>query len=308
MKYKPLDKDKFLEKYALKNEYREEQISWEKIERIHKDYFENYYKKMQEKAEEFVRCLQTEKIQLSLQRDEQFYVHAIYGRAKDPEHLIAKIIRRICRDDISKYSEIDENNYREIIHDLIGIRVLVLEKEEWIHADFLIKECFGKVFGEEPVAYIRYGDRDVFRGRIKTDYSNKGYRSQHYICKKDDIYFEIQVRTLAEEVYGEFDHRVRYPYEEGNKFLIRYGSIVSKSVSQLDDMISLCFAITKENREGLDKQFEEDDYIDWNKKNEKAANSVKEQMQEESENAKELDMEKQEDILARTVFHRNRRS
>lgn len=245
-----------------------------------------------------------EKAQLSL-NDEQFYVHAIYGRAKDPEHLIAKIIRKICRDDISKYSEIDEENYREIIHDLIGIRILVLEKGEWIHADSLIKECFGKKFAEEPVAYIRYGDRDIFHGGIKTDYSNKGYRSQHYIYKKEDINFEIQVRTLAEEVYGEFDHRVRYPYEEGNKFLIRYGNIVSKNVSQLDDMISLCFGISRENREGLDKQFEEDVYIDWNKKPEKAGDSEKEKPKEELGNAQDLDTEKQEDILARKVFYRN---
>ena len=80
------------------------------------------------------------------------------------------------------------------------------------------------------MAYIRYGDRDVFHGKIKTDYSNKGYRSQHYILKRDGVYFEIQVRTLAEEVYGEFDHRVRYPNEEENKFLIRYANIVSKSI------------------------------------------------------------------------------
>ena len=55
-------------------------------------------------------------------------------------------------------------------------------------------------FVEEPIAYTRYGDRDIYQDKIHEEHTNKGYRSQHYIVKYEDVYCEIQARTLAEEV------------------------------------------------------------------------------------------------------------
>ena len=40
-----------------------------------------------------------------------------------------------------------------------------------------------------------------------------------------NYYFEVQVRTIAEEVYAEFDHYVKYPYRENNHFLKRYNML-----------------------------------------------------------------------------------
>ena len=58
-----------------------------------------------------------------------------------------------------------------------------------------------------------------FNYTIHKEYTDKGYRSQHYIFKYGNYYFEVQVRTIAEEVYAEFDHYVKYPYRENNHFL-----------------------------------------------------------------------------------------
>lgn len=71
---------------------------------------------------------------------------------------------------------------------------------------------------------------------------------------------------MAEEVYGEFDHRARYPYRQENKFLIRYTKIVSKAVTELDDLISTCFGIKDAVLSELDRDFQEDHYIDWSKR------------------------------------------
>lgn len=59
-------------------------------------------------------------------------VHSVRWRIKDPEHLMAKIIRKRNEVEISeKYRSITKDNYTDVITDLIGIRVLHLFKEDW---------------------------------------------------------------------------------------------------------------------------------------------------------------------------------
>lgn len=197
---------------------------------------------------------------------EKTKVHTIFGRAKDPKHLIEKIIRKVGSENSAKYQKIDKDNYTDIIKDLIGIRVLVLAKEYWSAVDDLVRLQFQE-FEETPVAYVCYGDREIFdRKRLYVDYTTKGYRSQHYIVRYKGCFVEIQARTLAEEVYGEFDHRVRYPYRVSNKFLRRYSGIVSKNSAELDDLISTCLGIDEPLLDRLDQDFERDRYIEWSKR------------------------------------------
>lgn len=232
-------------------------ITWKDLNLIYKDYKYHYYDYYNQMAQEMVR---------HLYENAPNEAKIIYARAKDPDHLIEKIIRKIGKEDKSIYKDIRVSNYRNIITDLIGLRVLTLKKEDWNTVDLHIRKKF-KNFVQEPVAYVCYGDRDIFdETRIRTDYTNKGYRSQHYVVKYKDIACEIQVRTLAEEVYGEFDHKVRYPYRADNKFLERYNRIIAKVTSELDDLISTCSNLTEENYNELDKTFIGDRYVDWQKK------------------------------------------
>lgn len=57
--------------------------------------------------------------------------------------------------------------------------------------------------------------RDLFKDmNIKTKKSPSMYASVHYIIapnKKARITCEVQVRTLAEELWGEVDHTINYP-------------------------------------------------------------------------------------------------
>ena len=94
------------------------------------------------------------------------------------------------------------------------------------------------------------------------EHSNRGYRSQHYIIRFQDVYCEIQVRTLAEEVYGEFDHRVKYPYREDNKFLKRYTGTLAQLLDSVDELISTCEQL-KDGWEDCDRYYDDDEYIDW---------------------------------------------
>lgn len=259
-----LDKTGFLEEYHLEDAYQRSGLDWNVLEEIYNDYADNHYEDLQKIACELVNVLEERKNKLS--DSERAKVHAIYGRAKEPKHLIEKIIRKVGLENSAKYQKIDKYNYTDIVRDLIGIRILVLAKEHWSAVDDLVRSHFQK-FEETPVAYVCYGDRELFDPeRLYVDYTTKGYRSQHYIVRYKDCFAEIQARTLAEEVYGEFDHRVRYPYRVSNKFLKRYSSIISKNSAQLDDLISTCLEINEPVLEQLEQNFEEDRYIEWSKK------------------------------------------
>lgn len=200
-----------------------------------------------------------------------FKVKAIQARAKDPKHLIEKIIRKRGMERSYKYIDINENNYTEIVRDLTGIRMLVLSKEEWEIVHEWLCDKFQNTPGEEysmaepPQAYTRYGDRDIFKDKIKKDHSNKGYRSQHYIVKYKGNYCEIQVRTLAEEVYGEFDHTVKYPYRDHNNFLIRYTNMVSQFLASVDEMISTCLQLKESGWDECNQYYTGDEYVEWQK-------------------------------------------
>lgn len=197
--------------------------------------------------------------------------HSMKCRSKDAEHLIEKIIRKRGKEQSAKYKGINVDNYKEIIRDLIGLRILIIRKEDWeMIFDELVKMFPFKPntdlhMDEVPIAYIRYGDRDIYKGKISKEYSNKGYRSQHYIVKFNGYYCEIQVRTLAEEVYGEFDHLVKYPYRNDNNFLIRYTNILSKLINSIDEIMSTCFQMDEPGWESNEQYFDKDEYDNWTK-------------------------------------------
>lgn len=88
---------------------------------------------------------------------------------------------------------------------------------------------------------------------------------QHYTVRYNNCIGEIQVRTLAEEVYGEYDHKIRYPYRSDSNFLARYNRIISKITSELDDLISTSLALTSDNIDKLDDNFSQDIYRDWSR-------------------------------------------
>lgn len=256
-----LDKDQFFEKYKVKKEFEQSDLSWDTLEAIYDDYCS--------REQEIARC--TKEIEQYIRNNLQAQIHSIRCRKKDPYHLIEKIIRKRGVEQSNKYKGINVDNYREIIRDLIGVRILIFSKEEWVGVFEDILNLFessiaheGQWFiAEAPVAYTRYGDRDIFTDKIHVEHSNKGYRSQHYIIFFNQYYCEIQVRTLTEEVYGEFDHKVKYPYRNDNKFLVRYTTTLSQLLGSVDELISTCFQMQPEGWEQCSKYYKGDKYIDW---------------------------------------------
>ena len=74
-------------------------------------------------------------------------VHSVNYRPKDPEDLIAKVIRKKLK---APALEITPQNYSEHVTDLIGVRSLHLFKDHWPFIHKFIKEKWD--FHEQPKA------------------------------------------------------------------------------------------------------------------------------------------------------------
>ena len=149
-------------------------------------------------------------------------INSVKFRLKDPDHLIAKIIRN----NIVTNSKI----YRNDVKDLIGVRCLHLFKDDWIVINDYIMHEWSASLVENPTLYRRNGDEtdkpivDYFKDKNWKIVNHPfGYRSCHYHIfdptDTDRNIVEIQVRTVFEEAWSEIDHQLRYPYYLEDKLL-----------------------------------------------------------------------------------------
>ena len=199
-------------------------------------------------------------------------VHSVRGRIKAPDHLIEKIIRNKSEKQ-SKYEKLNIDNYNKIITDLIGFRIIILRKTEWraVHDTLLtifrnipdryaaegedivkkfdeyaneVKEnnkyLENSYHAEKPVAYLTsLDDRELYKDpNLRVDSSKLHYRSIHYVIRYSDLYFEIQVRTLFEEGWLEFDHQIKYPYDQKNMRKQEFLAILNSIVTAADRLIT----------------------------------------------------------------------
>ncbi|QLE78596.1 addiction module component [Francisella sp. Scap27] len=166
-------------------------------------------------------------------------VHSVRWRVKDATHLLKKIVRK-KKDGNKKYTNISVNNYLEIITDLIGIRALHLFKNEWEDIYHYINQ---KYETHEKIVYVRKGDNEVSEHKdCEVKEHPIGYRSTHYVIKakplKEEIFCEIQVRTIFEEGWSEIDHRVRYPDFSDDKSILHFLTVFNRFAGSADEMAS----------------------------------------------------------------------
>lgn len=229
---KKLNKSEFFKKYLINEEYfNSTGLNWDDLEKIYYDYMD-IIPRLEIDAQHIVSKL------IDANR-----VHSVRRRVKQPEHLIEKIIRKG-----KKYVElgINPDNYKDIVTDLIGVRVLHLFKDDWlsIHEEIMnlweVKEI--------PQVNIRKGDNDgvdferiVAEAGCELIIRKYGYRSVHYqigtpLNKNEEIKVEIQVRTVFEEAWSEIDHQIRYPYDTQSDMLSEYLAIFNRIVGSADEM------------------------------------------------------------------------
>jgi len=224
-----MDREMLLEKFRLDvNVLDDTDYTWEELESIYHDYtaLREELNALALVVVDFIKGLDL--------------VHSVRFRTKDPDHLIEKIIRK---NRANRDYHPTPDNYRELVTDLIGIRVLHLFKEDWVFINEFILEQWDLM--DKVVANIREGDSEALVSSYKNNECDvrihpAGYRSVHYLIKietEDNSFIgEVQVRTIFEEAWSEIDHTIRYPYATDDEILSEYLVIFNRLVGSADEM------------------------------------------------------------------------
>jgi ppGpp synthetase/RelA/SpoT-type nucleotidyltranferase len=146
-------------------------------------------------------------------------VHSVKWRIKDPAHLREKLIRKTAEaKKEGRLFAISPSNLFQKINDLVGFRLLHLYTRETDKLNSALVQSLSEGYKliEGPSARTWDDEsRQYFEGiGITTEASDTMYTSVHYVFETRSVTkftCEVQVRTLAEELWGEVDHAINYP-------------------------------------------------------------------------------------------------
>ena len=189
-------------------------------------------------------------------------VHLHTSRIKSMDSLIEKVINKRhewLADDKNKYAQINGDNYRDIISDLIGLRLIINYRGHWpdLHEKILEEFPFdknsiyekdkllphslvGSIQAELPKAYYAEGDdirQYVEKGLIPKKHK-MNYRSIHYTVSFHNVYIEIQVRTIYDEAWSDCDHSYVYKKDDNKSHtaLEQMSGILAKLTNLSNDI------------------------------------------------------------------------
>lgn len=279
-----ITKELFLKKYNITEElFQSAEISWEELCDIYKDFVLNKKEKYESILEDFFSTYLKDIDKGKTEDEEKVKIHSIRSRVKNPEHLLAKIIRK-KQENQKKYKNLDKSNYEKFITDLIGIRCLIVFKTDWQsfhhyvlskfenNVEYYIKDSISDFddddkhyyIAEKPKVHIRNGDsREIYEKVLSPDsvIDGKVYRSVHYIIKYKGVYLEIQVRTLFEEGWGEIDHAVVYPDYKDDVILKEYTELLNRVSGLADEMSSFFNRLKILEIKALEKTMPDNDNV-----------------------------------------------
>ena len=186
-------------------------------------------------------------------------VHSVKYRVKDQERLRDKLVRKMLK--AQEAFNITPDNLHSKINDLAGYRILHLHTQQMEQINRVILNLIDEAqypLIEGPKARIWDEEsKSYFEGiGITTVVSPNMYSSVHYVIEassKTKLTCEIQVRTLAEEVWGEVDHTFNYPHATdcvACREQIRVLARVASSCSRLVDSIFKSYEDYNTNEKG----------------------------------------------------------
>lgn len=175
-------------------------------------------------------------------------IRMILTRIKRPEKVVDKILRKAAL-----FPEgLSPKSFRQM-HDTIGVRVIVYFSSQLPLVDRELRNLdLIKISDTEPPeAYL---DSDLLARfglpHIEQKHKESGYSSIHYtVCLKnssvpepDRPYFEIQVRTMAQELWSELEHMLSYKPENRTHFSAkRRFQILSREIGVIDEHFNLLY-------------------------------------------------------------------
>lgn len=183
-------------------------------------------------------------------------VHSAKRRTKDPDHLRAKLSRKIIKAKNSNgIFEITKENLFSRINDLAGFRIIHLHTRQVkeIHDELLsIFDEQRWILVEGPVAKTWDDESRAYFHSLgwQTEESATMYTSVHYVVQPNSrsaLTCEIQVRTLMEEVWGEVDHTINYPVQSNSQSCREQIKVLARLTSGCSRLVDSIFLASVES-------------------------------------------------------------
>jgi putative GTP pyrophosphokinase len=197
-------------------------------------------------------------------------IHSVRSRIKNPDHLRGKLIRKY-QEAKAKGIEFDitKQNLTEKVNDLAGLRIIHLHRKQVEKINTELKKTladFQWQIIEGPIAKTWDDDSRAYFNSIGfTIEENKNmYTSVHYVIKPNSgsiTTCEIQVRTLMEEVWGEVDHTINYPYKTESIACREQIKALAHATSSCSSLVNSIFTSFEDYQKPVEKIIIPDDSI-----------------------------------------------
>lgn len=175
-------------------------------------------------------------------------IQSISARIKRPEAVLDKILQKsnVFPEGITSDSFLN-------MSDCIGVRIIVyfLSQLPMLDREIRKSQHFEVSTESPPEAYL---NDDLLKrfglGHIRKKEKESGYYSVHYTVRlresfsrtENPPWFEIQVRTMAQELWSEMEHHLAYKSDKSSNFSAkqRFG-ILSREISAIDEHFNLLY-------------------------------------------------------------------
>lgn len=186
-------------------------------------------------------------------------VQRAVSRIKRPESVIDKIIRKpdSFPDGLAAKSV-------DAMHDTLGGRVIVyfLDNLPLVDRELRESEVLEVSAIDPPTAYLTHElAEQLGLTRLRVSKKQSGYASLHYVVRfrptalanVDRPWFELQVRTLVEDVWGEVEHVLGYKPDKRTSFAVkRQFRIIASELNAIDEHFNLLFQeLSRFQQEGI---------------------------------------------------------
>ncbi len=184
-------------------------------------------------------------------------VHRITTRIKRPEQVVDKILRK--RESFPR--GLHPDSFRRM-HDVIGVRVLVYVLSHLPLVDRELGTCgvFEISDEEPPTAYLSPDQtRTLSLDHLEQLEKESGYASVHYVLRlreadgvPESPWFELQVQTLAQELWSTLEHHLGYKPGRGTTVAARRQlRILSKLIGAIDEHFDFLYQELNRHQEEI---------------------------------------------------------
>jgi ppGpp synthetase/RelA/SpoT-type nucleotidyltranferase len=197
--------------------------------------------------------------------------------ARDKKGIPIYMTRARVKDIDSCYLKTKRKNKVNIstITDMIGLRILCLFEQDIFDVYKYLLTMFDKkvytlneilVYGwkQDSIIPIEFMENEIKKFTryhnisFEDIYRDNGYQSIHFVGKYMDFHhnieysFEIQLRTLLQDVWGELEHKLAYKQKNPHQFIKQSFMRLSKSLETNDMLITHLKSFIDESLCGID--------------------------------------------------------